>query len=382
LKPVVLQLIDSFNQGGSERQALQLTRLLHESSCFQVRLASLSPDGVLRKDAANLNLGETPSFPLNSFHDRNALRQLRLFTRWLKFNQVAVLHTHDFYTNVFGMAAGTLARVPVRIASMRETSGMRTAAQKQAQRVAYSLAHHVVANSEAVKNSLIADGVSQKKITVIYNGLATGRLISAESRKGALSLLGLPEDNNGNSQKFVTIVANMRHDVKDYPMFLRAAQKIREAVPTAAFLLAGEGELSDSLKILARDLGIESQTFFLGGCQKIAELLMVSEVCVLSSKAEGFSNSILEYMAAGRPVVATNVGGAREAIIEGETGYLVPSGDDALMAERIVALLRQPEEARKMGAAGRRVVSEKFSCEAQLAGTERLYERLLQARLR
>jgi glycosyltransferase involved in cell wall biosynthesis len=97
----------------------------------------------------------------------------------------------------------------------------------------------------------------------------------------------------------------------------------------------------------------------------------------LSSRAEGFSNAILEYMAAGRPVVATDVGGAREAVVHGETGYLVPPGDDEAMAAHIVALLRQTERARVMGETGRRVVLKKFSCEAQLAGVESLYGRLL-----
>jgi glycosyltransferase involved in cell wall biosynthesis len=112
----------------------------------------------------------------------------------------------------------------------------------------------------------------------------------------------------------------------------------------------------------------------------VAELLSISDVCVLSSKAEGFSNSILEYMAAGKPVVATNVGGAGEAIAEGETGFLVPSGDDGMMAERLVSLLLEPDRALKMGAVAKRIVSERFSCEAQLSRTENLYETLLRAR--
>ena len=160
-------------------------------------------------------------------------------------------------------------------------------------------------------------------------------------------------------------------------MFLRSARQVKEAVPDAAFLLAGEGELSDSLRALARELGIDDSTFFLGRCENVAELLSVSEVCVLSSKAEGFSNSILEYMAAARPVVVTDVGGAREVVVEGETGYLVSSGDDAMMAARLIELLRDPEKARLMGGRGRRVVEEKFSCEAQLARTEELYDQLL-----
>ena len=372
MKPAVLQLIDSFNQGGSERQALQLTRLLAQSDRFKVHLACLSPEGFLRDSIDDLNLGEIPSFPLNSFYDRNTVRQLRRFVRWVKSSRIDILHTHDFYTNIFGMAGGALARLPVRIASMRETAGMRNAWQKQAQRVAYSLAHQVVANSNAVRDKLIGDGVAPEKVSVIFNGLDVRRLATTLSRVQSLSLLGMPAE-----RRFITIVANMRHEVKDYPMFLRSARQVKEAVPDVAFLLAGEGELSESLRVLARDLGIDNSTFFLGRCENVAELLAISEICVLSSKAEGFSNSILEYMAAARPVVVTSVGGAREVVSEGETGHLVPSGDDAMMAERLIALLQDPERARAMGARGQRVVKEKFSCEAQLARTESLYDRLL-----
>src|SRR5262249_55996952 len=121
----------------------------------------------------------------------------------------------------------------------------------------------------------------------------------------------------------------------------------------------------------------ETDVFFTGRCEHIADLLSISDVCVLSSVAEGFSNSILEYMGASRPVVATNVGGAREAIIEGETGYLVRPGDDETMAARITELLRNPDRARSMGRRGRQVVEQKFSPAAQLAQTEQLYDLLL-----
>jgi glycosyltransferase involved in cell wall biosynthesis len=380
LKAAVVQLIDSFNQGGSERQALQLTRLLADSGRFNVRLACLSPEGSLRPSIDDLDLGAIPSFPLNSFYDANAVKQLRRFVAWLKSSRIDIIHTHDFYTNIFGMSAATLARVPVRIASMRETAGMRTATQKRAQRVAHSLAHHVVANSNAVRSVLIAQGIAAEKVTVIYNGLDFRRLASGMlSRSEALAALGLKSDETRPS-RFISIVANMRHEVKNYPMFLRAARRVTEAVPEAVFLLAGEGELKDSLQQLANELGIEDSTCFLGRCENIGALLEVSEVCVLSSKAEGFSNSILEYMAAARPVVATNVGGAPELIAESETGYLVASGDDETMAARLVSLLHDPQKAKAMGEAGKRLVEQKFSCEAQRASTEELYNRLLQQR--
>ena len=377
LKPVVLQLIDSFHQGGSERQAIQLTRLLVESGRFDVRLASLNPDGILRGQAEALDLGDIPSFPLTSFYDKNAIAQLRRLMDFLRAAHIDILHTHDFYTNVFGMTAGCLARVPVRFASMRETAGMRTAAQQSAQRVAYSLAHKVVANSQAVRRKLIDQGVKAAKIEVVYNGLETARLIQHKSRSECLESLGLSPESKA---RFVTIVANMRLEIKDYPMFLRAAELVKRAVTDAEFLLAGEGELTEQLRALARELGIEGSTHFLGRCDNVGALLQVSDVCVLSSKAEGFSNAILEYMAAGRPVVATDVGGAGEAIIDGETGYLVESGDHVTMAERIISLLRTPEQARAFGEQGKRVVAEKFSCAAQLERTEQMYEAMLRER--
>jgi glycosyltransferase involved in cell wall biosynthesis len=112
----------------------------------------------------------------------------------------------------------------------------------------------------------------------------------------------------------------------------------------------------------------------------VGDLLSVSDVCVLSSKAEGFSNSILEYMAAARPAVVTDVGGAREAVEDGHNGYVVAPGDDEALAARVASLLEDPERARRMGEEGRRIVEAKFSCEAQLARTEALYESLLAKR--
>lgn len=165
-------------------------------------------------------------------------------------------------------------------------------------------------------------------------------------------------------------------------MFLRAAKRIHEAMPDTRFVLAGEGRLLEPTRAYAEQLGIGDVCFFLGRCSHVPEVLRLSDVCVLSSKAEGFSNAILEYMAAGRPVVATDVGGAREAIEEGKTGFLVLSGDDEAMAERVIALLSDPERTRVMGELARETVENQFSCAAQLRSTETLYEKLLQRQRR
>lgn len=376
MKPEVLQLIGSFHQGGSERQAVQLSRLLLESRRYGVHVACLTREGVLLSEVEKLGIGDVPEFPLTSFYDLNAGRQIRLLAKCLRERRIDIIHAHDFYTNVFGMAAASLARVPVRIASRRETGGMRSSAQNYVQRRAYGLAHAIVANSDAVRRHLMHEGVPKKKIAVIHNGLDTNRVtvLSASTRSEMLELTALP---TGDERRYVTIVANMRHVVKDHKTFLRSAMLVSERVPDAAFVIAGEGELMESLKAFAVDLGLGDKTHFTGRCHHVAELLAASAVCVLSSTHEGFSNSILEYMAAARPVVATDAGGAREAIADGLTGYVVPCGDDGSMADRIVELLLDPVRAKEMGERGRLRVEQTYSCEAQLAHTEELYDRLL-----
>lgn len=376
MKPNVLQLIGNFHQGGSERQALQLARLLKESGRYNLHVASLDTAGVLRDEAEQLVAGEIPEYRFSSFYDRSALVQVRRCALYLQTRSIDIVQTHDFYSNVFGMAAARLAGVKARIAARREITGWRTRAQKIVERQAYRLAHSIVANSDAVRQQLLKEGVNARKLVTVYNGLDMNRMaLPADfNRDRARDSFGLPR---GAQNRFVTIVANLRHEIKDHAMFLRAARQVREQMPDARFVVAGEGELTDSTRALAAELGIERDVFFIGRCERVAELLAVSDVCVLSSKAEGFSNAILEYMAAARAVVVTDVGGAHEAVIDGENGYLVPAGADELMAERIASLLRDPERARAMGEHGHQLIKQRFSCAAQLEQTESLYDRLL-----
>lgn len=322
-----------------------------------------------------MGAGEIEEFPLTSFHDANFVRQLRRFAHFLRADEIDVVQTHDFYTNVFGMLGAWLARVPARIAAKRETAGMRTRAQSLVElQVFRRLARRVVANSEAVARKLLEDGVRASKIVTVYNGLDAARVSvpSDANREEMLDSLGLPR-----GRRFVTVVANLRHEVKDIPTFLRAAARVRAHIADAAFVVAGEGPLEERLRGLAARLGISDAVFFVGRCTRVAELLHVSDVCVLSSVAEGFSNSILEYMAAARAVVATDVGGAREAVVEGSTGHLITSGDDETLAARVVSLLEEPSRARAFGEAGRARVASKFSCEARLEKTLELYRSLL-----
>jgi L-malate glycosyltransferase len=375
MKPKVLQLIGNLHAAGSERQAAQLAQSLHESKHYRVSVACMDPRGSLGEELNQAGFTEIPSFRMNSFYDHTMIVSLKRFARFLNEQKVDVVHTHDFYTNVFGMAGSWLAGVPVRIASRRETTGWRTPAQKFVERRAYQLAHAIVANAEAVSQHLVKEGVRKERVVTIYNGLDLKRVTPQFNRQETFKRLNV--SSNGH-HPLVTIVANLLHPVKDYPTFLRAAQRVHQDFPNARFIAAGDGPLKDRMVVHAKELGLEHCVNFIGRCEYVADLLSISDVCVLSSIAEGFSNSIIEYMGAGRPVVATDVGGAREAVIEGETGYLVQPRNFQTMAERIVDLLRNPERARAMGRYGRQVVESKFSCAAQLDRTVELYERLLE----
>ncbi len=372
MKKRVLQFINSFHQGGSERQAVQLTRLLVEDETYEVFLVCLNDEGVLRNEVEKLGFNEIPEFRLTSFFNLDFLKQVKRCAEFIKENKIDIVHTHDFYTNVFGMSAAVLAGVKRKIASKRETDGMRSKAQKIVEKIAFQRADSIVVNAEAIKDYLIRRGVSAGKLNIIYNGLDLERLTPKESsRTTILKEFGLPQ---GEDVRFITLVANLRHEIKNQPMFLKAAKKILSKYPNTHFILAGEGELQNELENLARSFQIDDNTHFIGLCKKVPELLSISFACALTSFSEGFSNSILEYMSASKPVVATKVGGAAEAIVDNETGFLVESDDDDNLAEKIIWLLDNPDKAVEMGKLGRNIIEMRFSCEAQLNKTKTLYE--------
>ncbi len=373
MKKRILQFIGSFHQGGTERQATALTRELKQDGIFEVYAAAFSKEGILRDSILALDLPEIPEYPLTSFFDLNFVRQARRCADHLRENKIDLIHTHDFYTNVFGMTAAVMTNVPARVVSEPGTGGMRAWAQRFVEKQAFKRANVVLANCEAVRDHLNGNGVSSDKIRVIYNGLDNDRFAGVgETELTSLERFGLPADAT-----IVTLVANLRHGVKNVPMLIRAASRAIKTHVGTHFVIAGEVELENELRSQADELGISKNIHFIGRCDDVPMLLAASDICVLTSTAEGFSNAIIEYMAAGKPVVATNVGGAAEAVINGETGYLVPSDDDEAMADRLIALLDDDKKASQFGALGKRIAHEKFSRETQLAGTTELYKSLL-----
>lgn len=371
MKKRVLQFIGSFNQGGSERQAVALTRLLTHDSTYDTRVAVLSGEGVLRAEVESLGMADIPEFPLSSFFSTEFLRQAVRCSRYLRSNHIDLVHTHDFYTNVFGMTAARLAGIRAKVASKRETLGMRTPNQVRVEKMAFAMADAIVVNSEAVREYLRAEGVVEKKLSLIYNGLDITRF--EQPQPADLRA----EYEVADDAKVITLVANLRHHVKNVPMLLKAAKTVVESAPDVVFVIAGEGELRTELEQMASTMNISSNIRFLGRCTNVPALLSISDICVLTSTAEGFSNSILEYMAAGKPVIATDVGGAREVVHDGVTGYLVASDDHQKLAQHLLTLINDDARSVEFGEAGRKIVKDRFSEKAQLESTLALYDSLL-----
>lgn len=349
---------------------MALTRRLVKDSRYEIFVATLNKEGVLLNEIGSLPIAE---FPLSSFFRPSFVRHVREFANYLVENRIDIVQTHDFYTNISGMAAATLAKTAVRIAAKRETSSMRTKAQEMIESIAFGRTDVIVANAEAVRVYLVERGIAREKIEVIHNGVDTNRLEEVQNSGGLLKRF---DSSDEKATKFVTLVANLRHTVKNVPMFLRAAERVAAEVPDAHFVIAGEGELETELKAAAREIGLNGSVHFIGRCSDVPQLLRESYACVLTSDAEGFSNAILEYMAAGKPVVVTDVGGASEAVTA-DVGFRVRADDDEAMANHLIDILNDEELAAQLGDAGKKKVAECFSTDIQFKKTVELYDRLV-----
>ena len=368
----VLQLVGSFHQGGSERQAVQLARLLKDDGSVNVHVAAMRREGALLEEVRRIGFDDIEEFRITSFYHPDFVSAVSRCARFILDNRIDIVHAHDFYTNVFAAAVSIAAKIRLGIASKRETGGLRSPAQNLVEKLAFRRAHKIVANSGAVKKYLVGEGVPSDKISVVHNGLDLDRMTPRSSdREEICRALGLPGDG---SLKFVTLVANLRHRVKNQFLLLRAAATLAPEIENVHFVLAGEGELRAGLESSAQRLGISEKVHFIGACDRVPDLLSISSVGVLTSFHEGFPNVVLEYMSAGLPVVATNVGGVSEVLEDGREGFIIPSDDDGALADRLRDLLRDEAKATEFGRAGMDKVVNGFSTPAQLARTLELYE--------
>jgi L-malate glycosyltransferase len=361
----VLHVIDNLSPGGTERQCLDLVRSMTargvDTAVLYARGGALL--GEFERTGATVQAA-----PAVSFRSPRAVvgvgQLARMIARWAP----DVVQTYGFYSDLPGLPAAFLARVRVRVAGRRDLGSALSPSQRAANRWTWKLAHRIVVNSEAVREDVFRrDQVARDKVVVIRNGVDLRRWMTAAPGAGD----AVPA--------VVGMVAHFRPQ-KDHVMFLRAAQEVRKAMPSVRFCLVGAGPLESTIREAAERSGLGPHVDFLVGLEGDAVRAAMSRfrVSVLSSKDnEGLPNTVLESMAIGLPVVATAVGGTPEVVEEGETGFLVPAGDAAGLASRIVRLLQEPERARAMGERARKKIACQFSLERMGDQFLELYRTLL-----
>lgn len=364
----VLKFVNFFAIGGTERQFVTVARHLDPEE-FDLHLACFRKWGDFLKEI------EACGRPLAEYQ-LNSLLSCRTFTKQLRFawhlrkQRIQVLHTYGFYPNVFAIPAAKLAGVPVIIASIRDIGAYVTPGQLKLQRAICRMADKIVVNANAVRDWLISDGYSAAKIDVIENAIVHKRqAISAGSSFRAE--FGIPEDT-----PLVGVLSRLSA-IKGLNHFLDAAAIVGRSHPSVRFLVIGDGDQRRNLEQQAERLGIRQRIIFTGFRTDTELVLSEVAVSVMPSLSEGLSNTLLESMSLGKPVVATRVGGNPEIVVEGSTGLLVEPQQSATLAEAILQLLSNPLRARQMGEAGRERVKQHFSVERAVGRTQQLYRDLM-----
>lgn len=368
--PHVLLVVDGFPKalGGGERVLLRLAELLPR---FGYRVSILTfridPDSSVLKRELPCPLYV---LTLERTHDLRSLGSARAFGRFLRGENIRLVMTFFESSDLW---AGTYTRLLSRaklVWNRRDLGILRGRKHRAAYRLLARAPHRVFCVSERVHRYTVAvDHVAASRVETIYNGLDLRRFLPvARPVKSA------------QEGWHIVAVGNLRR-VKGHDLLLRAAAQVLAAFPETRFSIAGavlEPEFAAELETLARELGIADRVSFAGAISDLPAYLAGADLFVLPSRSEGFSNAILEAMASGLPVVATDVGGNAEAVQEGITGLVVPAENVAALGEAIVSLLADTGRARSLGDRGRARVIDTFSEEAVLRQMAEAFRELLE----
>lgn len=374
-KPTILFVIGSLEIGGAENQMCTIIGNLHGHICSCQGFV-LQAGGHLERCLRELGVPVYDGGLLKGDLLRAPWKLIRAEWRLLRVMlRLKPVVVHSFLPLITFMAtlAGRMAGVPLVITSRRALAKHqeRHILLKPLDLFANRLSHRVTVNSKAVwKDTVNRDYIDQKRLVLIHNGVDSLAFESARPfREETRRKLDIK-----SRERVIIVVANLI-PYKGHSDLLKAAYEVLKRIPHSVLLLAGEDRgIGKDLKEMAIELGIADRVRFLGLRNDIPQLMAASDLSVLPSHEEGFSNVILESMAAGLPVVATRVGGNPEAVEDGVTGWLVPPGNPAAMAEKIIDLLGDPKRAKSWGERGRNRVKEVFTIERMVEGHLKLYE--------
>lgn len=362
--------------GGMRCHLLNLLRYT-DRNLFEPGVAG--PPGEMLAAAAELGAKVFPITlrgELDPLRDAWAVFQL---SRVLRRERVSILHAHSAKAGLVGRLAAVCARTPVVFFTVHNSifyaewpeykKGFFALAEKVLARRTY----RIITVSEALRQELIArEGLKPGQVVTVYNGINPEEFQVAESREALRRRLGLPAE-----APLVGIVTRLAPQ-KGLRYLIEAAA-LFPPEERLVFVVVGDGPLRAELQELAEKSGVGSHFVFTGVRRDVPLILGALDLLVLPSVTEGLGLILLEAMAASLPVVATAVGGVPEVVLDGETGVLVPPRDPAALAGAIAGLLRAPERARRLGAAGRERVARLFTVERMVGQISALYREALAA---
>ena len=374
----ILFVIGQLGYGGAERQLYELASMLPKSR-FEAMVCVLGGPGPLLAELQAAGIRVTCLGKRRGLWSDATMALVRMIRR----ERPAIVHSYLFSANWRSLLAARGMRVPIVISSVRNVDIHPRWYPRVIERMLSYLTDVVIANAEAVKDYVARDHwTPAHRIHVIHNGVSTARFASSAPAAPTHSAETARESARaaGARGPTVAVLASLTPK-KDHFTFLDAAALVGQRMPNARFHIVGDGPLRGAILARVRELGLEGRVRLEGETDDIPGMLAGVDVSVLTSLKEGCSNAVLESMVAGKPVVATDVGGNRELIVDGVTGYLAPAGDARAVADRVLTLLSNPALAARMGTAARERATAEFSVEHMVAKTTALYERFLNERL-
>jgi len=349
---------------GGEQQTLYLARGLKERGYETTVVCQPSSPLASRARQENVDVIE---LAMRGEGDLAAVCQLARIIRERTFD---IVHMHTSHAHTLGCLASWLARHGARIVTRRVAFRTR---KHLVSKLKYRYGvHKYVAISAAIRQVMVRDGIEPERITVVHSGVHMSRFGQQHDLSSVRTELNIEPGRPvlGNIGRLET--------VKGQAVLVDAMPAVLKTFPQTVLLLVGGGEARKALERKCRELGIESSVVFTGFRDDIPRLLQLFDLFIMPSLAEGLGTSLLDAMAVGVPVIASNVGGIPEVVDNELTGFLVPPCEPSALAQAIIRLLKNHGEAARFAVAARDTVRKKFTVDAMVEGNISVYEKVLE----
>lgn len=369
-RPKILFVTPRFSSGGTERDLLRLIGRWRPQD-IQLGIACLQKEGRLLPDFEKVGV---PMMEFRTSHSVRGKAQLIFsMARFMRAERISIVENMMGMASFYGALAARLAGIPVVISNQRNIGyAMGTMGRRVALRLQMKyLSSHVIVNAEAIKGWLVSNGYcSEKKIKVMYCGIPLD--FSPSQTGDQRKSLGLSQND------LVIGCVAWLEPIKGLDDLLAAIPGILRHCPKARFIIVGDGSERAKLERLSEELGIGHALIFAGYREDPSDIIACCDICVHPSRSEGLPTSVLEYMRAGKPVVATAVGGMPEVIMDQQSGFLVRPGDLEALSDRLVRLAMDPTLRARLGERGREIARSRFDILRVVRDYDALYRELIQ----